>query len=176
MNRRDLMTGAAATATAGVLWARPRAASAQGDDGPREGDRVIVCNEDSQTFSVIDPVRDEVMTTLNLTSFDEDPRPPFRFVTAGVMPTHEGMTEKALYHGAIHIHGGAPSPDQTMSAISGRGSSNIYLIDHPTLAVIGNRPNPLAGPTPCPSGSRAGCWSGASRTSRPSRATAVRSG
>lgn len=99
----------------------------------------------SNTLSVIDPTRDEVLTTLNFTSFDEDQRPPFRFVTGGVMPTHVGMVTKPLYHGAIHLHGGSPSPDQRLSAFTGRGSSNVYLLDNQTLKIIGNRPNPYAG-------------------------------
>jgi DNA-binding beta-propeller fold protein YncE len=49
---------------------------------------VILCNEDSNTLSVIDPVTNTVAGTVNLTSFDADPRPPFRFVTGGVVPTH----------------------------------------------------------------------------------------
>jgi hypothetical protein len=82
-----------------------------------------------------------------VTSFDEDPRPPFRFVTAGVMPTHAAMIHKPLYHGCVDAHGAVPSPDGRMLATSGRGSSNIYLIDAVTKRVIGNAPNPSAGPT-----------------------------
>lgn len=107
-------------------------------------DRVLICNEDSNTLSVIDPRSNQVETTINLTSFDADPRPPFRFATGGTIPTHAAMTAKPLYHGAINIHGAAPSPDQTMAAVTGRGSSNIYLIDVAARTVIGNRPNPLA--------------------------------
>ena len=71
-------------------------------------DRVFICNEDSNTMSVIDPNTNTIETTINLTSFDEDPRPPFRFVTGGVIPTHAAMTNKPLYHGAIAVHGAAP--------------------------------------------------------------------
>ena len=92
-------------------------------------DRVFIANEDSNTISVIDPNSNTVETTINLTSFDEDPRPPFRFVTGGVMPTHTAMIHKPLYHGCIDAHGVVPSPDGRMLATSGRGSSNIYLID-----------------------------------------------
>ena len=53
-------------------------------------DRVFIANEDSNTISVIDPNSNTVETTINLTSFDEDPRPPFRFVTGGVMPYSYG--------------------------------------------------------------------------------------
>jgi YVTN family beta-propeller protein len=50
-------------------------------------DRVFICNEDSNTLAVIDPSSNTVVHTVNLTSFDEDPRPPFRFVTGGVTPS-----------------------------------------------------------------------------------------
>jgi YVTN family beta-propeller protein len=112
--------------------------------GPLPGDRVILTNEDSNTLSVIDPVRNEVAATVNLTSFDEDPRPPFRFVTGGVMPTHDAMIQKPLYHGAISIHGCVPSPDGALLATAGRGSSNLYFVDARTLKVMGNQPNPRA--------------------------------
>src|SRR5262249_23829992 len=84
-------------------------------------------------------------TTINLTSFDEDPRPPFRFVTGGVMPAHAAMVVKPLYHGAINIHGAAPSPDNRLLACTGRGSSNVYLVNLETMKVIGNTPTPQAG-------------------------------
>lgn len=142
INRRDMLVGTASAI--GMMTLTTTRTAAQGPSGPRPGDRVMVCNESSQTFSVIDPVTDTVVHTVNLTSYDEDKRPPFRFVTGGVMPTHEAMLEKPLYHGAIHVHGGAPSPDQMLSAITGRGSSNIYLFDHGTMSLIGNRPNPQA--------------------------------
>lgn len=108
-------------------------------------DRVFICNEDSNTLSVIDPSTNAVEATINLTSFDEDPRPPFQFVTGGVAPTHAAMLNKPLYHGAIAIHGAAPSPDSRLIATTGRGSSNVYLIDTERLTVIGNTPNPQAG-------------------------------
>jgi DNA-binding beta-propeller fold protein YncE len=108
---------------------------------------VFICNEDSNTLSVIDPRTNTVDTTVNLTSFDEDPRPPFRFVTGGVSPTHAAMIAKPLYHGAIAIHGAAPSPDGRLIATTGRGSSNVYLIDAMTKRVVGNVANPQATPT-----------------------------
>lgn len=110
----------------------------------RPGDLVYVTNEDSNTMTVIDPVTNTVKGTVNLTSFDEDPRPPFQFVTGGVMPAHAAMTAKPLYHGAIHLHGAAPSPDQRLIASTGRGSSNVYLIDTQEMSLVGNRPNPRA--------------------------------
>jgi YVTN family beta-propeller protein len=110
-------------------------------------DRVFICNEDSNTLAVIDPNRNEVVHTVNLTSFDEDPRPPFRLVTGGVTPTHLAMVRKPLYHGAIDIHGAAPSPDNLLIATTGRGTSNVYLIDAASLRVIGNVPNAQASDT-----------------------------
>jgi YVTN family beta-propeller protein len=107
-------------------------------------DRVFITNEDSNTIVVIDPRTNTVETTINLTSFDEDPRPPFRYVTAGVAPTHAAMIHKPLYHGCIDAHGAVPSPDGTLLATSGRGSSNVYLIDAVARRVIGNMPNPAA--------------------------------
>lgn len=107
-------------------------------------DRVFIANEDSNTISVIDPNLNQVETTINLTSFDEDERPPFRFVTAGATPPHSAMIHKPLYHGCIDAHGVVPSPDGKLLATSGRGSSNIYLIDTINKRVIGNTPNPLA--------------------------------
>ena len=110
-------------------------------------DRIFICNEDSNTLAVIDPNSNEVVHTVNLTSFDEDPRPPFRLVTGGVTPTHLAMVRKPLYHGAIDIHGAAPSPDNLLIATTGRGTSNVYLIDAASLRVIGNVPNAQASDT-----------------------------
>lgn len=141
--RRDaLLAGSAGLVTAAIgLNANARISSGP-DIAPH--DRILICNEDSNTLSVIDPATNTVSETINLTSFDADPRPPFRFVTGGITPTHAAMVTKPLYHGAINIHGAAPSPDQSMAAVTGRGSSNIYLIDMITRTVIGNRANPLA--------------------------------
>ena len=143
INRRAVLTGAAAMA---AIVAAERA-SAQTPSSPTAGDRVLICNEDSNTLSVIDPATNTVSGTINLTSFDEDPRPPFRYVTGGVMPTHLAMVRKPLYHGAIDIHGAAPNPDNTLIATTGRGTSNIYLIDTVALTVLGNQPNPQASDT-----------------------------
>ena len=63
---------------------------------------------------------------------------------SGVTPTHAGMVTKPLYHGAINIHGAAPSPDNKLLACTGRGTSNVYLVDLETMKVIGNTPNPQA--------------------------------
>jgi YVTN family beta-propeller protein len=141
--RREFIinVGAAAVAAASPLG-RALAQSASGADSR---DRVILCNEDSNTLSVIDPNSNTVATTINLTSFDEDPRPPFRLVTGGVTPTHAAMVTKPLYHGAINIHGAAPSPDNKLLACTGRGTSNVYLVDLETMKVVGNTPNPQAG-------------------------------
>ena len=93
---------------------------------------------------MIDPTKNQVSETINFTSFDEDPRPPFQFGTGGVIPSPEAMIQKPLYHGAISLHGCVPSPDSRMFATCGRGSSNLYLIDTTTLRIIGNKANPRA--------------------------------
>lgn len=145
MTRRSILAaGAALGAGSGVSsgWAQQAPTKVP--------DRVFICNEDSNTLTVIDPDKNVVIESVNLTSFDEDPRPPFRYITGGVMPTHVAMVRKPLYHGAIDIHGAAPSPDNTMIATTGRGTSNVYLVDTVTMRVIGNTPNPQAGPTTNP--------------------------
>lgn len=149
--RRFLQTGAislsGAVLASTLPLSRAFASAASANSSVLEGDLVFICNEDSNTLTVIDPIANKVKYTVNLTSFDEDPRPPFRYVTGGVTPTHSAMVTKALYHGAINIHGAAPSPDQTLIATTGRGTSNIYLIDTQKISLIGNRPNPKAGDT-----------------------------
>lgn len=55
------------------------------------------------------------------------------------------MVTTPLYHGAINIHGATPSPDNKLLACTGRGTSNVYLIDLETMKVIANTPNPQAG-------------------------------
>src|SRR5688500_1683237 len=145
LTRRSIVASGASAAAWSILlraWAQP----AQ----PRATDRVFICNEDSNTLAVIDPEKNVVVETVNLTSFDEDPRPPFRFVTGGVMPTHVAMVRKPLYHGAIDIHGAAPSPDDRLIATTGRGTSNVYLIETATMKVVANTPNPQASPTTNP--------------------------
>ncbi len=141
--RRDFIKAALATAAVAGLPAG-REALAQGAASIEAGDRVFIANEDSNTLVVIDPRANTVETTINLTSFDEDPRPPFRFVTAGVAPTHAAMIHKPLYHGCIDAHGAVPSPDGRLLATSGRGSSNVYLIDSVKRQVIGNAANAFA--------------------------------
>jgi YVTN family beta-propeller protein len=149
-NRRNFLKRVAAGALAASV--ATRAAHAQGGRGAsiEPGDRVFITNEDSNTLTVIDPRSNTVESTINLTSFDEDPRPPFRFVTGGVMPVHAAMIHKPLYHGCIDAHGAVPSPDGRLLATSGRGSSNVYLIDAVGRKVIGNTPNPFAGPSTNP--------------------------
>ena len=144
--RRDFLKVAAAGAAAGALGSRTAFAQSGGGSIGSD-DRVYITNEDSNTIAVIDPRSNTVETTINLTSFDEDSRPPFRLVTAGVMPTHAAMIHKPLYHGCIDAHGAVPSPDGRFLATSGRGSSNIYQIDAAAKKVIGNTPNPQAGAT-----------------------------
>ncbi len=144
IDRRDFLKLGAAGGIAVALGAREALAQAARPLSMEPGDRVFITNEDSNTISVIDPRSNAVETTINLTSFDEDPRPPFRFVTGGIMPPHAAMIHKPLYHGCIDAHGAVPSPDGRMLATSGRGSSNIYLIDAVQKRVIGNAPNPYA--------------------------------
>ena len=141
--RRDFVKTTLAMAAAAGLSAT-QSARAQSAASIEAGDRVFITNEDSNTLVVIDPRSNTVETTINLTSFDEDPRPPFRFVTAGVAPTHAAMIHKPLYHGCIDAHGAVPSPDGRLLATSGRGSSNIYLIDAVNRRVVGNTTNPYA--------------------------------
>jgi 6-phosphogluconolactonase (cycloisomerase 2 family) len=140
--RRDfLKTAAVLSLLAGEAGAQ---ASAPARDMSR--DRIFITNEDSNTISVISPLSNTVVRTINLTSFDEDARPPFRYVTAGVAPTHAAMVHKPLYHGCIGAHGAVPSPDGSLLATTGRGSSNVYLIDAVEGKVIGNTPNTASGP------------------------------
>lgn len=148
-SRRTLLAWAAAAAglPAGDATAQPAPVGTPATAPPTAaapGDGIWICCEDSNTLVVVDPARSAVETTVNLTSFDEDRRPPFRFVTGGVVPTHGAMVQKPLYHGAISIHGAVPNPDSTLVATTGRGSSNLYLVDTRTRRVVGNRPNPQA--------------------------------
>lgn len=150
ISRRTLLKAGAFGALALASGREFATAQAPGGAAIEANDRVFIANEDSNTISVIDPRSNSVETTINLTSFDEDPRPPFRFVTAGVIPTHAAMINKPLYHGAIAVHGVVPSPDGKMLATAGRGSSNLYLIDTLAKKVIGNSANPQAGPSTNP--------------------------
>src|SRR5215216_2675476 len=140
LTRRAILAAAAAS----LGPTSPASAQGGAHSGIGAEDRVFICNEDSNTLSVIDPRTNTTEGAINLTSFDEDPRPPFRFVTGGIAPTHVAMVQKPLYHGAISIHGAAPSPDNSFIATTGRGSSNVYLIDTRTRKVLGSRPNPQA--------------------------------
>ena len=148
-HRRTFIKATFAMAAAAGL-SGTESARAQSAASIEAGDRVFITNEDSNTLVAIDPRSNSVETTISLTSFDEDPRPPFRFVTGGVMPPHAAMIHKPLYHGCIDAHGAVPSPDGRLLATSGRGSSNVYLIDAVARKVIGNTPNPFAGPTTNP--------------------------
>src|SRR5437762_1606856 len=129
ISRRALLKATAASTVALSLGPSVRAAQPAVAQMIEPNDRVFICNEDSNTMSVIDPRTNTVDTTINFTSFDEDPRPPFRFVTGGILPTHAAMIGKPLYHGAILLHGGVMSPDSRYLALTGRGSSNVYLVD-----------------------------------------------
>ncbi len=147
--RRNIIKATAALA-ATLSLTRITGALADNKSSIEAQDRVFITNEDSNTLAVIDPHSNTVETSINLTSFDEDARPPFRFVTAGVAPTHTAMIHKPLYHGCIDAHGAVPSPDGKLLATSGRGSSNVYLIDAVSKRLIGNTPNTAAGPTTNP--------------------------
>ena len=75
LDRRDFLQH---TLAVGAALAALPAAMAQGSAAPGgidARDRVFITNEDSNTLVVIDPRRNAVETTINLTSFDEDPRP-----------------------------------------------------------------------------------------------------
>jgi YVTN family beta-propeller protein len=74
--RRQVIAGATVSLVALSIQRRWAQSSLRPDQ-----DRVFICNEDSNTLAVIDPSSNTVVHTVNLTSFDEDPRPPFRFVT-----------------------------------------------------------------------------------------------
>ena len=135
--------GVAVELPSGGAVARP-ALAATPAPAAAPADGIWICCEDSNTLVVVNPTRLAIETTVNLTSFDEDPRPPFRYVTGGVVPTHGAMVQKPLYHGAISIHGAVPNPDSTLVATTGRGTSNLYLIDTATRRVVGNRANAQA--------------------------------
>ncbi|HET9577084.1 MAG TPA: YncE family protein [Usitatibacter sp.] len=141
--RRDFLGMAAAGLATAALPALAQPAEASGG----AQDRVFVTNEDSNTIAVIDPRTNKVEATINLTSFDEDKRQPFRFVTSGAVPTHAAMVQKPLYRGCIGARGAAVSPDTSLLAIAGRGSGNVYLVDARHRSVVGNQPNPHADPS-----------------------------
>jgi len=147
ISRRTILKTGLAAGAALVTYPAPALAQSGRASDIEANDRVFITNEDSNTMAVIDPRSNTVDTTINLTSFDEDPRPPFRFVAGGVMPTHAAMILKPLYHGAIAAHGAVPSPDGRLLAATGRGTSNVYLIDAISKKVVGNTANPQAGPT-----------------------------
>src|SRR5919108_1771976 len=127
VNRREFLQLAAAGA-AGALVGEAKAQAVVRPLSIDAQDRVFITNEDSNTISVIDPRSNSVDTTINLTSFDEDPRPPFRFVTAGVMPPHAAMIHKPLYHGCIDAHGAVPAPDGRILATAGPGNNKVYFL------------------------------------------------
>ena len=84
--RRDFLKLAAAMpAAVAAPWAMAQTPAAMpappnADIAPQ--DRIVLINEDSNTFSVINPMSNQVDTTINLTSFDEEARPPCRDITA----------------------------------------------------------------------------------------------
>ena len=116
--RRDLLKYTLATAAGSALpqaeaQTQTQAQPAAGGIDPR--DRVFITNEDSNTIVVIDPRSNTVESTINLTSFDEDPRPPLRYVTMGSRrPIH-----KPRYHGCIDAHARCPRPTAGCSRPAG---------------------------------------------------------
>jgi len=149
-SRREFLKALGATVAAAGLPSPGSAAEQPGVPAQIAADRVFVTCADSNTIVVVDPATNAVETTINLTSFDEDPRPPFRLVTAGATASHAEMIHKPLYHGCIGAHGAVPSPDGYLLAICGRGSSNVYLVDTLRRAVVGNQLNPAASPSTSP--------------------------
>ncbi len=151
ISRRDLLQLTAVGGLSTLAQARSSALAqtpSSGSATPIEpNDRVFIANEDSNTIAVIDPRTNTVDTTINLTSFDGDPRPPFRFGSGGIVSTHAAMTARPLYHGAIDVHGLVPSPDGRWLAATARGSSNVYLVDTLTKKVLGGGANPQAVPS-----------------------------
>jgi DNA-binding beta-propeller fold protein YncE len=148
--RREFLKAIGAAAAAAALPSAARGAEAPGVPSAGASDRVFVAAEDSNTLVVVDPARNAVETTINLTSFDEDPRAPFRLAPGGAVPAGAAMVQRPLYHGCIGLHGAVPSPDGWMLAACGRGSGNLYLVDTGRRAVMGNGTNPQAGPATNP--------------------------
>ena len=83
---------------------------------PRPGDRVYTADQVSNTVSVIDPVRNELLGVLPL----GDPFP------AGLSP---------LYRGALLVHGLGFSPDGRTLAVVSIGSNSVTLLETATLRV-----------------------------------------
>jgi DNA-binding beta-propeller fold protein YncE len=153
--RREFLKALGTAAAAAALPSAARGAETPGVPSPgvpaaAASDRVFVAAEDSSTLVVLDPARNAVEATINLTSFDEDPRAPFRLAVGGAVPSAAAMVQRPLYHGCIGLHGVAPSADGWMLAACGRGSGNLYLVDTGRRAVLGNALNPQAGPTTNP--------------------------
>lgn len=58
---------------------------------------LILVRKINKSVTLIDPGSNTVETTLNLTSFYEDTRPPFLLVTGGLMPAFVSMIHKLLF-------------------------------------------------------------------------------
>ena len=131
--RRVVLQGAGSALALGLIgpaWAQPAA------KGP---DRILICNEDSNTLSVIDPASNAVAATINLPSFDEDPRPPFRYVTGGVSPTHLAMPTGST-HTQVQSSRSRRRPSAsagTICRLPGAGTSGCC----PTHGLVGAWPN-----------------------------------
>ena len=109
--RREFLGALGAAAAASALPGPAGGAEPPGVPAPGASDRLFVAAEDASTVVVIDPARNAVEATVNLTSFDEDPRAPFRLAAGGAVPSGAEMVRRPLYHGCIGLHGLAPSPD-----------------------------------------------------------------
>ena len=97
----NTLAAAAASALPAAHAQAPSGASAgAAATGIDPRDCVFITNEDSNTLVVIDPKTNTVESTINLTSFDEDPRPPFRYVTAGVAPMSTPLSLNFCAHAA----------------------------------------------------------------------------
>jgi len=96
--RRTILKATALGVFAAAAGTRFAFAQTAGGGAVEPADRVFIANEDSNTISVIAPQTNTVDTTINLTSFDEDPRPPFRFVTGGVMSSRQSTLRVSSWH------------------------------------------------------------------------------
>jgi YVTN family beta-propeller protein len=76
LSRRSLLKVSTVGVVGMTIGARGAAGQTTSPPAVEANDRVFICNEDSNTLSVIDPRTNTVDTTVNLTSFDEDPGRP----------------------------------------------------------------------------------------------------
>lgn len=99
-SRRDFLKfiGALTLATQldGIIEAKDEILDISPEDG------IFVANEDSNTIRVINPNTNSIDTTINLTSFDEDPRPPLFYIAYEQDELHDtsnaGQTVAAAFY------------------------------------------------------------------------------